>query len=346
MQQHSRSNHIDKNVILMFLSVIIISLGVVGYKVLNQNPCEIVNFEINASQYRVGEIIRFKDFTENVQQREWLFGDDSEPRYTEDPFHTFEKPGTYDVRLIVNGKCESEQEIVIKEKLKIIDSTRIANFTIPNTIEVGQLLKATDNTKKATSWEWRFGETSEVNSTFQNPTYVYETPGLKLVTLIVNGDPDYSSQKKITVIEKQVVASVSTPNNTGNNRSDFVKNREKRESLIKYDPGAANPKVVEQPPVIEVAPEVPKEAEVKKAPTIGRKAFAEKVLDVGDEKATANDFKQYMCGNLLVTTMYKGKKTTFLEFCEKISGKKRLKIKKLEIFKNEKSNCIEYISID
>ena len=185
-----------------------------------------------------------------------------------------------------------------------------------------------------------------MNSTFQNPTYTYETPGLKLVTLIVNGDPDYSSQKKITVIEKQVVASVSTPNNTGNNRSDFVKNREKRESLIKYDPGAANPKVVEQPPVIEVAPEVPKEVEVKKAPTIGRKAFAEKVLDVGDEKATANDFKQYMCGNLLVTTMYKGKKTTFLEFCEKISGKKRLKIKKLEIFKNEKSNCIEYISID
>ena len=340
MQQHS-SNHIDKNIILLFLSVIIVSVGVFSYKFFNQNPCEIVNFEINASQYRVGEIIRFKDFSENVEQREWLFGDNSESRYTVDPFHTYEEPGTYSVTLIVNENCQIEQDIVIKEKLVIIDSTRIANFEIPNTIEVGELLKATDNTKKATSWEWRFGETSEVNSTFQNPTYIYKTPGLKVVTLIVNGDPDYSSQKKITVLDKKEVVAPKTTKNI------VIQNRE-RESNLNYRPEAISkaPKVTEAPkPEIKEEPKV-EQPKVEKAPGIGRKAFAKKVIGVSEEKATANDFKQYMCGNLLVTTMYKGKKTTFLEFCEKIKGKKRLKIKSLEIFKNEKSNCIEYISID
>ncbi|WP_029489614.1 hypothetical protein [Aquimarina agarivorans] len=70
-----------------------------------------------------------------------------------------------------------------------------------------------------------------------------------------------------------------------------------------------------------------------------------KIIQVSEEKATADDFKPYMCGNLQTMTMIKGKKSTFLELCEKIKGKK-IKIKSLALYKNEKNKCIEYISID
>lgn len=337
MEQQSSSNHIDKNVILIFLATAFLSIIALSIKAYNSEPCEIVSFDIEANQYRVGEIIRFKDYTENVTEREWSFGDSTENRYTEEPFHTYSKPGTYTIQLLVNGKCESEKEIVIKTKLAIIDSTRLAQFKIPNTIKVGELLHATDLTKKATSWEWRFGETSDVNSTFQNPTYAYQTEGLKTVTLIVNGDPRYSTQKKITVLPIDEVPSPSTV------RNNTVRQTSRdRESIIKYDPV-----INSAPPGIETPPAAPPVAVVKEPETkqISRSAFAKKVISVSKEKATANDFKPFMCGNLQVTTMAKGKKITFLEFCEKIKGK-TIKIKSLELFKNEKTKCIEYISID
>lgn len=334
MEQQSSSNHIDKNVIFILLATALVSIVAIGYKAYNLEPCELVTFDVEAIQYRVGEIIRFKDYTENVTERQWSFGDSTDNRYTQDPFHTYTNPGTYTVQLLVNGKCESAKEIVIKEKLDIIDSTRIAKFEIPNTIKVGELLHARDFTKKATSWEWRFGETSEINSTFQNPTYVYKTEGLKTVTLIVNGDPRYSIQKKITVLPEKEIPS---PVVATNNKTIRQTNRD-RESLIKYDPviNSAPPGGEPAKPVVVAKPEVKQ---------ISRSAFAKKVISVGEEKATANDFKTYLCGNLQVTTMAKGKKITFLEFCEKIKGKK-LKIKSLELFKNEKTKCIEYISID
>lgn len=337
MEQHSSSNHIDKSVILIFLTTALVSIIALSIKAYNNDPCEIVSFDIEANQYRVGEIIRFKDYTENVTEREWSFGDSTENRYTEDPFHTFAKPGTYTIQLLVNGKCDTEKEIVIKEKLSIIDSTRIAQFKIPNTIKVGELLQATDLTKKATSWEWRFGETSDVNSTFQNPTYAYQTEGLKTVTLIVNGDPRYSTQKKITVIANETAATPSKP-------KTVRESSRARESIIKYDPviNSAPPSIVEAPPVVVAKPAAKPKAET---PQLSRNAFAKKVIKVSEEQATANDFKKYMCGNLKITTMAKGKKITFLEFCEKIKGKK-IKIKSLELFKNEKTKCIEYISID
>ena len=350
MEQKSSSYHIDKNVILILLLTMFGASAVLGVKAYNHKPCEVLNFEIDAQQYRVGEIIRFKDFTENVTERQWSFGDTTELRYTENPFHTYSAPGKYLVELLVNGKCSAEKEIVIKEKLAIIDSTRLAKFEVPNSIRVGELLTATDFTEKATSWEWRFGETSEVNSTFQNPTYAYQTEGLKTVTLIVNGDPRYSTQKIINVLPAE-----KAPEPVINSTKSIVKANRERESLIKYDPTINNkPAIANAPPtapdpvpepVVEEPKKEPKKPKKEETPQISRTAFAKQVIKVSESQATANDFKPYMCGNLQVTTMARGKKTTFIEFCEKIKDKK-IKIKSLELFKNEKTKCIEYISID
>ncbi|WP_029489613.1 PKD domain-containing protein [Aquimarina agarivorans] len=267
MEQKSSSSYIDKNVIYIMLGTLLLASIVLIAKVANHDPCNIMNFEVNASQFRVGEIIRFKDYSENVTERQWSFGDSTDNRYTENPFHTYSTPGTYSVELLVNNNCSVSKEIVIKEKLDIIDSTRIANFKVPASITVGELISVTDITKKATSWEWRFGETSEVNSTFQNPTYTYQTPGLKTITLIVNGDPRYSTQKRITVLPKEEEKVVELSKRQ--KRKSLREAKRDRESLIKYDPVV---KAAPTPPSVKIS-NAPKAVE---KPQISRSAFAKK----------------------------------------------------------------------
>ena len=196
---------------------------------------------------------------------------------------------------------------------------------MPSTIKVGELLSAKDLTKNATSWEWRFGETAAVNSTYQNPTYAYKTPGLKTITLIVNGDPRYSTQKKINVLRKGKASTLSTKPPTY---------KRKKNKGLPVKPGGTG----------SVVPDPTEEANIEKT-IISRKAFAQKLIKVSKEEANAGDFDPYVCGNLEVPVYAKGKQLTFVEFCSKIQGKK-IKIKALEILRNKKTNCIEYISID
>lgn len=327
------NHHIDKNIILIFLSVIVVSVITIGFKYASYNPCDIVNFDIKADQYRVGEIIRFKDYSENAETYTWNFGDSTTVRKDPNPFHTYENEGKYKVTLTVNGRCDFSKEIVIKKKIPVIDSTRIANFEIPSTIKVGELLSVKDLTKGATSWEWRFGETVEVNSTYQHPTYSYKEKGLKTITLIVNGDPRYSSSKQIQVLPE----------------IELEKPIEKRKLTRTPDPTVASPSIPNAPPTLPNRPNIgskPADKKIKKTPSISRASFAKKIIAVSEGKASANDFRQYLCNeNLQTNTSVKGKKTTFIELCEKIKGKK-IKIKSLELFKNKETNCIEYISID
>lgn len=317
---------IDKNIIYTMLGVTLVASVVFIIKTLKHSPCDIVNFDINAKEYRVGEIIRFKDYSENANQHNWDFGDESTNRFDVNPFHTYNEAGKYTITLTVNDDCQFSREIVIKEKVPTIDSTRIANFEIPTSIKVGELLNAKDLTKGATSWEWRFGETSEVNSTYQNPTYSYKEAGLKTVTLIVNGDPRYSSQKQINVLPG---FESKKPEPKRVSRTPIILDNE-----------------IDLPDAPEIADAPPTEEIVVKKSTISRSAFANKLIQVSEGKASAADFQKYLCNeNLQTNTSAKGKKTTFIEFCQKIKGKK-IKIKSLELFKNKETKCIEYISVD
>ncbi len=316
-----QNNHIDKSVILFFLITIGITASVFAFRYINHVPCEVVDFDINAKEFRVGEIIRFKDNTQGAIEREWNFGDSSKIGTGVTPFHTFEKPGEYEVLLMINGKCEGVKTVTIKDKVFILDSTKLARFKVPSSIKVGEVLRPKDETKEAFKWEWRFGETAEVNSTKKNPQYIYETPGLKTITLVVNNDIKYATKKKINVLPNKKKASapkrrITRPTNTG--------------PTIKYAPTDA----------IKDAPE----AEFR-APNISNRDFALKIMSVAKEKASAKDFTDYLCDKLQLPMTSRGKRTTFVEFCDKIKGK-NIKIKDLKIFRNKKNNCIEYITID
>ncbi|GAA3515736.1 hypothetical protein GCM10022393_32130 [Aquimarina addita] len=321
--------HLDKNLILLFVFTILVTASIFAYKFINYAPCEIEAFNFSKGNLRVGEIIRFKDNTKGVIKREWDFGDGSRPGKISNPFHTYTKSGEYIVKLQVNGSCKWEEKLTIKEKAFVLDSSRIAKFDIPDKIEVGEKIQLFDKTKEATSWEWRFGESGRVDATQKNPEYVYESPGEKTILLIVNNDPRYGFKKRVNVFEKEIEIVAPPRGNPPVRRTDPPVIPDRPD----IDPISIDPPVPLPPPP----------PTRKNAPNIGEEKFKTLLALVSAKKATADNFKEYLCNDVNLPIQVNNKDTTFKEFCKKIRGK-GIKIKELNIKKGD-YNCITSIEI-
>ncbi len=314
-----KSKHLDKNVIYLFLIAFLISASVLAYRYTKYAPCQDVVLSINAREFRQDELIKFKDNTENANSWAWDFGDDSEISTNKEALHFYKNPGEYTVKLIVNNICETTKTITIKEKLFVIDSTKLPIFKIPRTIKVGEILIVEDETNNASTWEWRFGETAEVNDTNRIAEYAYKEAGLKTISLIINGDVNHIAEKRIMVLALEEEDDDITPI-TGTNRNirDNIK---------------ANP-----------TGESDSDGNLIAVPLINESQFKNKLMLISQNKLTANTFSEYFCGNINKTVIVNGKEVSFLLFCEKIRGK-RLKIKQLTIYREEGSNCIKSVGI-
>ena len=326
-QEDLKNTHIDKSIILCFLVTFLVTATVFAFKLANYEPCVVVDFDILEDNHRVGDIVRFKDKTVGGVKKEWDFGDNS--KVTSIPNHTFEKPGKYEVTLLVNGKCEARKKITVKEKVFLLDSTRIANFNVPPIIKVGEELSILDETKGATKWEWRFGETSEIDSYEKNPSYTYQSDGIKVITLVVNGDPRYGTKRKI-LVEPKEEEQVTTP-----------RRRTVRPPVITQPVVQLKDKPDEDPeeeePVIE-APVKPK------APYISEKDFKEKLTKVSTKNATVDNFSKYLCNDLNIPTQVKNKTMTFRELCKKIRGKTIL-VQEVKMTRNSEDGCVERLNV-
>ncbi|MDB2606702.1 PKD domain-containing protein, partial [Zobellia sp.] len=284
-------------------------------------PCEEAMFLHSAKDYRAGEMIKFTDKTIGAQSWKWHFGDDSEVSTQKDPLHIFKNEGVYEVRLFVNNSCESKETITIKEKIVLLDSTKFPVFELPNSIIVGEKLKVMDQTKNATTWEWRFGETASANAISQSAEYSYEEPGLKTVSLIVNGDLTYIGKKKINVLPP----AESKPQITKIARDK----RDKRLDLRKAPEGMVAEKNPGNKPNI--------------VPFITEGNFKMKVKMIASKKLAPEAVSSYFCvGNPLIVANKRS--MTFMDFCEKIMSKK-IAIESLSLKRNTGSNCITTFDI-
>ncbi|MDO6761535.1 PKD domain-containing protein [Tamlana sp. 2_MG-2023] len=312
--------YLDKNVIVLFLSVFLASGTVLAYRVFTDFPCEQIVIDVNARAYRVGELVKFTDLTEHSESWQWHFGDSSAVSNKREALHVYSKPGKYEVKLKVNNSCETTQTVIIKEKKFVLNPNKIPKLIVPDSITVGQKLILSDSTPGAYSWEWRFGETANANAITKTAEYTYTDFGLKTITLVVNGDVNHMAKQRIRVyaeaIEEQPLERIRP---------------EQRE--IGWD--------------IPYEPEVEKTEEKKKKeiPFISESDFEVELIKVSDEKITEKELEVYFCGNINKSIVVNGKNTTFLVFCQKIRGK-NIRIKRITIFRNEGSNCIENINLE
>lgn len=315
------SQHLDKSVIYLFLATFLISATVLAYKFTKYAPCEDVSFEVKAQTYTIGELVKFNDATIGATSWRWDFGDKT-PTFTQnEALHIYKQSGEYVVKLIVNNTCESTKTITIKDKKVIVDSTKFPVFEIPKSIKFGETLTVEDKTPNATTWEWRFGETTSANAKTKTAKYQYKEPGLKTVSLIVNGDLKHITVKRIEVIPKP------------ESKKDIIK------PVTNAKPKGWN---------IKLKPETGVEVEKKSpkvVPYISEAEFANKLILVSQEKMSPKQFSEYFCGDVNKPVIVNGKNTTFLVLCGKIKDKK-IKLKKVELFRDKGSNCIKTITVD
>ncbi|WP_299438959.1 PKD domain-containing protein [uncultured Aquimarina sp.] len=312
--------HLDKSVILFFVITILVTATVFAFKYVNYTPCEIIDFSFKETEIRVDESIEFEDKTLGALEWKWDFGDSTAIDTRRKPYHTYKKSGDYTISLIVNGKCPKLKTITILDKKEVLDPLKKAKFEILTPkIRVGDKLKVKDNTLEAKSWEWNFEDAIGATSKEQNPEYTYSTSGKKTITLIVNGEIKYATTQTIEVLPKKA------------ERIQRDETVVRDVSIIPIDPIGDDP--ISEDPKDEF-----------KAPFINEESFKSKIILVSTKKLTANDFKAYLCGNLDLSIIVRKKRTTFIEFCEKIKGKNII-VKELRLT-HEENNCIKNIVID
>jgi PKD repeat protein len=139
----------------------------------------------------------------------WDFGDGN-VSYEQNPVHTYDKSGVYNVSLTVklNGASSTATKKIRVYAAKTASSSTSTKTTelnpafefSPTSPEVGMTVQFTDHTTgNPTSWQWDFGDGG--TSTQQNPQHQYQSAGTFNVTLTVsNGTSSKSLTKSISVL--------------------------------------------------------------------------------------------------------------------------------------------------
>lgn len=117
----------------------------------------------------------------------WAFGDGSPIGNTQDPTHTYQQSGTYNVTLvgITNWGCsDTITKPVTVYSAPVVDlhvtDTAVCFNNCPRFMDASTISNGTLN-----SWSWSFGDGS-VTSSLQNPTHCYASTGLYSITLTVS----------------------------------------------------------------------------------------------------------------------------------------------------------------
>lgn len=138
-----------------------------------------VNFEALLPPFSCnGNPTLFQDLTpnptdSNIEVWDWNFGDSGSSQNTstlQDPQHTYDLAGTYNVSLTVstNFSCEATLQLPV-----VISPSPVADFTFTAPC-VDQVISFTDASSGAIeSWQWQIGSTFYFT---QNPTHSFNSP--------------------------------------------------------------------------------------------------------------------------------------------------------------------------
>ncbi len=178
----------------------------------------VANFEADVTTIDEGGSIHFTDLSTNDPTSwNWIFEGGTPSNSTEqNPTIVYNTPGTYDVTLIVSnegGEDTKKYTNYITVNEVIVVEPPVANFEADvTTIDEGGLVHFTDlSTNDPTSWNWIFEGGTPSNSTSQNPTIVYNTPGTYDVTLIVSNEGGEDTKKYTNYITVNEVIVVEPP---------------------------------------------------------------------------------------------------------------------------------------
>jgi predicted outer membrane repeat protein len=139
--------------------------------------------------------------TGTITSYEWDFDNDGTTDSTvQNPSYTYTNPGAYTVRLTVTGPGGFDDET--KVDCITVHGAPVADFTATPTTGAEPLtVNFTDtSTSVISSWAWDFNNDGTTDSTIQNPSYTYDSPGSYTVKLTVLGPGGLDDETKVDYI--------------------------------------------------------------------------------------------------------------------------------------------------
>ncbi len=159
----------------------------------------------------VGYPVQFVDDSRN-DPGAWLWEfDDGATSTEQNPVHTFERDGRFEVRLTVVN-LDGEDDEVEEIDVVLIGRDPVASFAFtPAQPGVGLPVQFTDASEGfPTSWEWTFDDGG--TSTEQNPVHVFDEEGSYEIELTVSnsaGLDDAKQRIEVTMLVEEPVAVIS-----------------------------------------------------------------------------------------------------------------------------------------
>lgn len=334
----------DVRILLVFLLIGILGIILLIFRLRNHVDCENSEFFVISENFLLNENIEFYNETPNARSWEWDFGDGSGLAFEKNVKHKYKESGNYIVKLTINGSCQLEKEIRVKRVDELYETRQPPAVIVPDVVRVGDPIKFdvyTYGGGEVFSVEWSFGETSALDNTEVTPTYIYQTPGEKRVTVIVNGDFNNIGYKNVFVKPREVIRSSYGKYKRQVKKADLPPGPIQPDPLDEY----AESLPIAPTFIPEKLPEPEKDPEP--APYISEEQFELLLLKVAKQEITKEDFAQYLCEDYMVPVLKNGEKLmTFTDFCKDIKDKE-IKVESLRLEKDPKNrNCIVNITIN
>ena len=221
----------DKRIFIVIGGVVLLVLMIIGFKIMMSPSDECQKLVIEATPRMMvigsGEKIQFSDNTPEAKSWLWNFGDGKGTSDLQNPTYEYEASGKYIVQLTVNGKCTDTISVTVKSFIAEADKI-VVKIIAPAEAEVGIPVQFTGSAEGALHWYWKFGETSQIDDSTQNPKYTFKAPGIYNVFLKTD-NANKPGEWSIQVFPKKkvVTQTLQTPpkppkESTGGNNSKIT----------------------------------------------------------------------------------------------------------------------------
>lgn len=310
---------LDRRVWRVMIFMLILTSGLLGYKLMDTPKCTPVDFKIktisdNDSVYYTDEILSFRT-VRSEKKITWDFNDNTGTDTGTFITHRFATEGKYYIKVTVNSNCEFVKPITIKKAIPVPTET-VGNEAqiIGHDKTFVRISEVYTCSKVADYYEWNISEHPEYGTrTGASATYKFEEPTDYTIELTLNKD-------RLKRFTKTV-------------------------------------KVVSIPTLIPDKPQ-PVESKNNKI-LLSEKTFKDYLEKVISGAFFAKDFDKYLCSEGATPVVMNGKakkKITFTQACEKLNGlrlnknftgigKRAARIKNVR-FTLDAKNCITLLEIN
>ncbi len=202
---------LDNKVWFSMLMVILLSLGLVGYKFKGSGEkidCKAIAIYVNGRAntdsvfFRTGELLTFRSPINPGDKVSWDFGDGSKTIEGFSSVHSFKLAGIYNVTAVINGECFFDKKVKIKKAEPVIRDS-LGNIT-ENIIGEEQGLVG-DNLVfstplPASTYEWYIENNNNYpKKSGDSISYKFRSAGNYILVLVLNQDRSKKFTKTIIV---------------------------------------------------------------------------------------------------------------------------------------------------